>query len=94
MSFETLFYSGRIVDIIIVMIIAEVLLLAWFSKKNKFGITPGRFILRTLPGVFIFLALRCALVDSAWQWIAFFLVASLLSHIFDIYMISEAKADK
>ncbi len=91
MSFEELFYSGRIVDVIIAMVIAEGMLISWLSKKNKFGISVNRFIIHTLPGVFIFLALRCALIDSAWQWIAFFLIASLVSHIVDIYMMAETE---
>jgi hypothetical protein len=37
-----------------------------------------------LAGVFLLLALRCALVDERWPWIATWLLFALIAHLSDL----------
>ena len=82
-----MFASGRIVDFILVIIVIEGMILGSIYAFRKKGIPPTQFILHALPGAFIFLALRAALVDAGWQPIALFLIASFIAHIIDLIFI-------
>lgn len=86
-SLTQLFASGHIVDLILVLILFEGLFMAAIHYYTGKGIAPLQFLLHTIPGVFLFLALRAALVDADWQVIALLLAISFLAHIIDIIFI-------
>ncbi len=79
-----LFETGRIVDLILLLTLAEGLLL-WllYAAKGK-GLPPLRVGLMLLPGIFLLLALRFALTDAWWGLIAAALAAALLAHLGDL----------
>lgn len=72
------FASGHAVDLVLaVMLIEWVVLLV---RRQK--IIPTTLAL--LPGALILLALRAALTQAPWPWIAAALAASLPVHLLDL----------
>ena len=76
-----LFDSGRIIDLILLLILAECLLLAVWRRK---GLRLGELLPNILSGAALMLALRCALVDADWAWVSLSLLAALLAHLVDL----------
>jgi hypothetical protein len=78
-----LFNSGRIVDLVLgLMLIEAVVLLVWHR-------TPGRYRawLGTLTaGACLLLALRAAMTDAGWLWIALALSAAGIAHTADLLL--------
>ncbi len=74
-----LFASGHAVDIVLAVIAAEFALLIAY-----FGWSPGRALLRLLPGALMLLGLRAALIGAHWIWIALPVTSSLPIHLLDL----------
>ena len=76
-----LFDSGRVADLILAVLVVEAVLLE--LRHRRTGREPG--LRQALPvllaGAFLALALRAALVDAAWPWIAASLVAAAMAHL-------------
>ena len=55
--------------------------------RRRFGTGPalGGLAANLASGGFLLLAVRAALVDAAWQWVALALLGSLLAHLADLY---------
>lgn len=79
-----LFLNGHIVDLIVVLVVLEALVLAVYRWQRARGIELADLVNMLLPGVFLLLALRGALVDAHWIWIAAFLLLSLFFHMSDL----------
>ena len=79
-----LFASGRIIDIIIVFMIAEGAVLAWWHARTGKGIAPRQLAGLLPAGAFLLLAVRAALTGAAWSWVAGFLLLGLLAHLADL----------
>lgn len=79
-----LFLSGHIVDLIVVLVALEALVLAAYRRQGARGLGLAELANMLLPGVCLLLALRGALVDAHWVWIAAFLLLSLLFHMADL----------
>lgn len=73
------FASGRVVDLVIVVIALEAL---WIVLRRR-GDVPGK-LLALVPGVLILLALRAALTGAGWPVIAFWLALSFPVHLADM----------
>ena len=84
LSIESLFQSGRIVDLILVLMVVEAALLAVFRYRTGRKPALGHFIGSLLAGAFLLLALRVALTDGSWRLIAALLGAALMSHLLDL----------
>jgi hypothetical protein len=80
--FAPLFESGRIIDVILLLVAGEALCLAWLRRRDG----PSRTaLLATLAsGAALMLALRAALVGAGWVAIAGWLLAGLLAHGADL----------
>lgn len=76
-----LFHTGRIIDLILLFILVECLLLAVLRHK-ALGISE--LLPNILSGAALMLAVRCALVDANWTWIAASLLAALFAHLSDL----------
>ena len=80
---EGLFASGRIVDLILVGVAAEAVLLALLcrgaARFAPFGATIA-------AGAALMLALRAALIGSAWPVVAGFMLAGLVAHVADLIL--------
>lgn len=76
---SSLFSSGRAVDIILAVMLVEITVLV-----RRRPTEPIAIVLAFLPGALILLAVRAALTDADWQWVALALVASFPAHLADI----------
>lgn len=79
-----LFVNGRIADCILVLMLLEVVALTLLRRRSGRGIRPVELIVSTGAGAALLLALRAALVGSAWPRIAIWLVAALAAHLYDL----------
>jgi hypothetical protein len=79
-----LFASGRIVDLILVMVAIEAFVLLTYRLRTGLGVSAARLLTNLLAGVFLLLALRSALIGSYWVWTSAWLGAGLFAHIADL----------
>ncbi len=82
---EALFRSGHIVDLIIVFMFLEAAALLMLRKRLALGISASDVVWLMLPGLFLLLALRGALVSAPWEWIAATLLCALVAHLIDLW---------
>ena len=83
-SIEALILSGRIVDIMIVFIVIEIVLVEISRRMRGRGVGTLPLLVNIGAGGSLMLALRAALTGSGWQWVAVFLVSSLVFHVADL----------
>ena len=76
--------SGRIADVIVALTLAEWLALAAWHRRTGGGVAGADLAGNLLAGVCLVLALRCALTEAGWGWIALWLAASLGAHLADL----------
>ena len=76
--------SGRIVDVILVLTVLEVVALVTWHARTGRGPAPAAVIGNIAAGLCLLAALRIALADGWWGWIAAALLGSLLAHLFDL----------
>lgn len=74
-----LFASGRAADIVLAVFALEALYLIALRRR------PALTVILTLaPGVCFVLALRAALTQQKWEWVAILIAAALPFHIADL----------
>ncbi len=59
------------------------LVVAWHRRTGK-GVAPADFLLNLASGLFLMIALRCALASAGWVWIALSITAALIAHLADL----------
>ncbi len=79
-----LFYSGLILDIIIGLVFVEGAALVAYHRLTGRGPTPRDALSNLAAGLALMIAARAALVDADWRWIALWLLAGLLAHLWDL----------
>jgi hypothetical protein len=79
-SIRALFDSGRIVDLIIGVLIAEVMT---FIIRRRGSATNAA--VAALPGICLLLALRASLTGANWTQVAFWLALSFPAHLADLW---------
>jgi hypothetical protein len=78
------FANGHAVDFILLVVAVEAAcVIAWHRRTGR-GLSPAGVCSLLLPGVFLLVALRGALVGAAWGWIAACLLAALVAHLQDL----------
>lgn len=80
-----LFTSGQIVDLILAAIAVEAALMYFYHRKSGKGIAPLDALFNLLAGGGLLLALRGALVQTDWGWIAVALLAAFIAHALDLW---------
>ena len=80
-----LFASGRIVDLILLLTVFELSVLFVYRRFTGHGVAPFELLINLSSGVFLLLAVRCALVEAWWGWIGLWLFGSLIAHIADLW---------
>ena len=79
-----LFLSGRMVDGILLLMLAEGgILWVWNSRTGR-GIAPRDLAAMLFAGACLLCALRAALTAAGWEWIAAWLTAALAAHLLDL----------
>lgn len=79
-----LFASGRIVDAVIAIMALEALVLLGLRRRRGLGLAAADLLGNLAAGLFLLLALRAALLEAAWPWIAASLAAALPAHLYDL----------
>lgn len=79
MDLAGFFASGRAVDLVLLVMLAEA---AWLILRQRRPVVD--VLLALLPGALILLALRAALVGAPWPWIALWLALSFPVHAADM----------
>ena len=81
---EQLIVSGRIVDLIAVLMAAEACVLLLYRRRTSQGPAPLDILSVMVAGLCLLLALRAALTGAGWFWIAGFLFAGFVAHLIDL----------
>ncbi len=81
---KALFASGRAVDLVLVVIVAEFVFLSTRRRPRTQGPPLMDRVLAFAPGVCLLLALRAALTGAGWIWVALALAASFPFHLADL----------
>lgn len=88
---STLFVGSRIADIVLAVMVVEAVLLLWLSRRPQSSLSAASIISALLPGFFLALALRAALIRAEWFWIALALIGALVTHLIDMRMRFQAR---
>ena len=82
---EQLFASGRIVDLILVLVALEAFALIVAHRMWGIGPRPADLLPNLAAGALLLLAVRSALLSHAWTTIALCLGAALAAHLVDLW---------
>jgi hypothetical protein len=79
-----LFASGRLVDLILVVVLLEAAALLLYWARSRRGIAPLDLLPNLCAGAFLLLALRAALAGVGWMIASLCLAAAGLAHLIDV----------
>ena len=83
-NLETIIMSGRIVEAMLVFIVLEIVFVEVYRRWRGGGLRTVPLLVNIGAGGSLMLALRAALSDAGWAWIAAFLLAALVFHVADL----------
>jgi hypothetical protein len=81
---QDLFESGRVIDLALFVLAAEVIALGWWQRATGHGPDVVDLLANAAAGACLLLALRAALTGAGWPWVAAALCASLVAHLVDL----------
>jgi hypothetical protein len=81
---KTLFATGRIVDLLLVLMLVEAVAITAYRRRTGRGIALGNLVGNLAAGAALLLALRGALTGAWWGWTACWLSAALVAHLADL----------
>lgn len=81
---EALIASGRIVDMICLLVFVEAVAIVVIYLRSGRGMPPAEALPTLLSGLCLLLALRGALTQAGWEWVALSLVGALAAHVIDL----------
>ena len=76
-----LFASGRVVDLILVLVALEALALLGWRLARRRGPSVAMLLANLASGAALMLAVRAALTGAHWIAVAAFLLAALAAHV-------------
>ncbi|MGI4976647.1 MAG: hypothetical protein ACRYG6_06865 [Janthinobacterium lividum] len=79
-----LFASGRVVDLILLLVLAEAAALLALHRATGRGPRPAALLPNLAAGACLLLALRFGLRGAAWPVLALCLLGSLAAHLADL----------
>jgi len=91
---EVLFRNGHIADLVIAFMVIEALALVVVARSGATSWSLGVMLAGLLPGLFLVLALRAALVQASSLWIAGALSGALLAHLLDLRLRVAASSQR
>jgi hypothetical protein len=83
---EILISSGRIADFVLGLVLIEAVALFAYHRLGGRGVSPVELLANLAAGGSLLLALRGALVDAWWGWIAAALAGALVAHVADLIL--------
>lgn len=78
------FASGRLVDAILLLVVAEVVALTLLWHRRRRGVAPADLLPNVLAGAFLLLTLRLTLGNAGWIYCGASLAAAGLAHLVDL----------
>ena len=81
---SALFASGQIVDLILGLTLLEAGFVAFYHLRTGRGPVLAPFLVNLVSGMWLLLAVRCALGGAWWGWVALCLLGSLVAHLADL----------
>lgn len=81
---EGFFTSGYIANVILVLIALEIAGAAWWFWRKGETLQIFSFAANGLAGASLVLALRAALQQAGWLFVAIYLLGGLLAHAADV----------
>jgi hypothetical protein len=81
---QDLFASGRIVDLILLLMVVEAAMLVLHHRRTGRGLPARQVFTVLLAGGFLMLALRASLTGASWSSVALFLGLGLVAHLADL----------
>lgn len=79
-----LFATGRIVDLILGLTMLEGMLLIAYRWRTGRGLATAAVLSNLLAGIGLLLAMRGAMAEAWWGWIALCLSMAGLAHLADL----------
>jgi hypothetical protein len=76
--------DGRLTTFVVALVVVEWLALAAWHRRTGKGLSGRQLLPNLAAGMCLMLALRAALVDSGWMWVAAFLALSGVAHVADL----------
>jgi hypothetical protein len=80
-----LFASGRLFDVILMVVVLEAAVLLAYWRRTRRGIAPFDLLPNLCAGAFLLLALRATLAGRGWTIVSGCLAAAGLAHLIDVY---------
>lgn len=84
-----LFATGRIIDLILVLVAVEAVVLLGWGRMSGRGPAPAALAAlaaHLASGASLMLAVRAALTGAGWVWVAACMLAALTAHLVDLYL--------
>jgi hypothetical protein len=78
-------HSGRVADLVLLCLVIEAALLGAWRWRTGGGLAWGTIATLVVPGMMLALALRSALTEAWWGWVAMWLGAALVAHLADLH---------
>ncbi len=82
--FAELFDSGRIIDLIILLVVFEVAAMLALYYLTGLGPRPQNILPTLLSGLLLMLTLRAAIANLSWPFLALPLALALAAHLLDL----------
>jgi hypothetical protein len=79
-----LFATGRIIDLILLLVLMEAGALVLFRLVTGRGPSIGHLLPTLISGGLLLVAVRAALTDMRWELVALPLVGALIAHLVDL----------
>lgn len=76
--------SGRVVDLVLLVVALEVLGISLYWYLTRRGIAPANLLPNLLAGAALVLALRLALSDFSWPWYTACLAIAGIANVTDL----------
>ncbi len=76
--------SGQVADLVLLCLALEAAGLAAYRWRTGRGLGMAAVAALIVPGVMLALALRAALTDAWWGWVALWLAGALFAHVADL----------
>ena len=85
-AFAAALRSGLVIDLIVLLVLAEALLLWWLRRRLGRGPGLGAVWPTLVSGVLLLMVARAALTEAPWQILALLLALAGLSHVLDLVL--------
>lgn len=83
---EQFVVSGHVAGVILVVLAIEVAAFGWYFWRKQRTFLLLSFAANGLAGASLVLALRAALQQSGWLFVAIYLLGGLLAHLADVVL--------